>query len=61
MYDEFIGISLHVILSNRHSSRNSEISDLLETRHMNIYITYNIYVHKLTFNIGIRITKYCAV
>lgn len=59
MYDEFIGISLHVILS--HNSLNFEISDLLETRHMNIYITYNVYVHKLTFNIGIRITKYCAV
>lgn len=59
MYDEFIGISLHVILS--HNSRNFEISDLLETRHMNIYITYNVYVHKLTFNIGIRIIKHCAV
>lgn len=59
MYDEFIGISLHVILS--HNSLNFEISDLLETRHMNIYITYNVYVHKLTFNIGIRITKHHAV
>lgn len=59
MYDEFIGISLHVILS--HNSLNFEISDLLETRHMNIYITYNVYVHKLTFNIGIRITKHRAV
>lgn len=59
MYDEFIGISLHVILS--HNSLNFEISDLLETRHMNIYITYNVYVHKLTFNIGIRIIKHCAV
>lgn len=58
MYDEFIGISLHVILSNRHNSRNSEISDLLETRHMNIYITYNVYIHKLTLYIQYRNKNY---
>lgn len=56
MYDEFIGISLHVILS--HNSLNFEISDLLETRHMNIYITYNVYVHKLTLYIQYRNKNY---
>lgn len=51
MCDEFIGISLHVILSNRYESRNSEISDLLETRHMNIYITYMYISFNFVFNV----------